>query len=79
MLHDPQLEHRGFQVELTNSFVGTWPVKDFPIKLSESPAYVGGTIDRHFPCYGEDNDYVYGDLLDMRESDIAELQAEDVI
>ena len=79
MFHDPQLQHRGFQVELTNSFVGTWPVKDFPMKLSESPAYVGGTLDRHFPVYAEDNDYVYGELLNLPDAEVTRLRNDDVI
>ena len=79
MFKDPQLQHRGFQVDLPNSFVGTWPVKDFPIKLSESPAYAGGTLDRHFPVYAEDNDYVYGEILNLPNSEIARLRDDDVI
>ena len=47
-----------------------------PVKLSESPAYAGGRIDRGAPCYGEDNEYVYGELLGMSVKEIAEL-AED--
>ncbi|MCH8191566.1 MAG: CoA transferase [Chloroflexi bacterium] len=79
MFRDPQLKHRGFQTMLNNSFVGEWQVKDFPVKLSESPAYVGGTLDRGFPCYGEDNDYVYGTLLGMPKSDQEALADEEVI
>ena len=73
---DPQLRHLGFQVELPNSFIGTWKVKDFPIHLSETPAHSGGTRHRGFPCYGEDNDYVYGTLLAMSQGDRKALEAE---
>ncbi|MEE9285962.1 MAG: CoA transferase, partial [Dehalococcoidia bacterium] len=79
MFRDPQLQHGGFQAMLPNSFVGEWQVKDFPVKLSESPAYVGGTLGRGFPCYGEDNDYVYGTLLGMPKSDQERLAEEEVI
>jgi hypothetical protein len=30
------------------------------VKMRESPAYIGGRLDRGAPCYGEDNHYVYG-------------------
>jgi len=77
--NDPQLAHLGFQVELPNSFIGTWKVKDFPIHLSATPAHSGGTLNRGFPCYGEDNDYVYGTLLGLGPSDRARLSEEGVI
>ena len=54
------------------------PVAEVPVKLSESPAYVGGPIDRGAPCYGEDNEYVYGELLGMSSKAIAELEADGV-
>ena len=79
MERDPQLQNQGFQVELNNSQVGTWKVKDFPIHLSETPARTGGTLNRGFPCYGEDNDYVYGTLLGIDEGDRAKLAEESVI
>jgi crotonobetainyl-CoA:carnitine CoA-transferase CaiB-like acyl-CoA transferase len=49
-----------------------------PVKLSESPAFAGGRIDRGAPCYGEDNEYVYGELLGMTKREIADLAAEGV-
>ena len=79
MERDPQLAHGRFQVELPNSLVGTWPVKDFPIHLSDTPAHSGGTLQRGFPCYGEDNDYVYGTLLGVDEGEQARLAEEGVI
>jgi len=50
-----------------------------PVKLSESPAYIGGRIDRGAPCYGEDNNYVYGELLGMSGEEIKALAEEGVI
>ena len=52
---------------------------EVPIKMSESPAYIGGRIDRGAPCYGEDNEYVYGELLGMSSPEIKDLAAEGVI
>ena len=50
-----------------------------PIKLSESPAYIGGRIDRGAPCYGEDNEYVFGELLGFSKRDIEAMGEEGVI
>jgi crotonobetainyl-CoA:carnitine CoA-transferase CaiB-like acyl-CoA transferase len=47
--------------------------------MSESPAYIGGRLDRGAPCYGEDNDYVYGELLGMSKREIEQLAAHGVI
>ncbi len=76
---DPQLKHRGFQKMLPHSEVGEWPYKDFPVHLSESPAYVGGAINRGFPCYGEDNPYVYGTLLGIGGGEQKRLAGENII
>ena len=53
-------------------------VAEVPIKLSESPAYIGGRIDRGAPMYGEDNEYVYGELLGMSTKEIEQLAADGV-
>ena len=47
--------------------------------MSESPAYIGGRIDRGAPCYDEDNNYVYGELLGMSSQEIKALAEEGVI
>ena len=46
--------------------------------MSESPAYIGGRLDRGAPCYGEDNNYVYRELLGMSTEEIDALAAEGV-
>jgi crotonobetainyl-CoA:carnitine CoA-transferase CaiB-like acyl-CoA transferase len=76
---DPQLKHDEFLAELTNSEVGTWPVRQFPIKLSETPSRAGGQLNRGFPCYAEDNDYVYGNLLGLSEAERRTLGEQDII
>jgi crotonobetainyl-CoA:carnitine CoA-transferase CaiB-like acyl-CoA transferase len=76
--HDPQLSHLEWLTEVTGSKIGRWPVAEVPVKLSESPAFAGGRIDRGAPCYGEDNEYVYGELLGMTKREIADLAAEGV-
>ena len=76
--NDPQLVALEWLTEVTGTKIGKWPVAEVPIKMSESPAYVGGRIDRGAPCYGEDNEYVYGELLGMTTKEIAELEADGV-
>ena len=76
--HDPQLKALEWLTEVTGTKIGRWPIAEVPIKMSESPAYIGGRIDRGAPCYGEDNDYVYGELLGMSSQEIAALAAEGV-
>ena len=75
---DPQLTTLEWLTEVTGTKIGRWPVAEVPIKLSASPAYIGGHLDRGAPCYGEDNEYVYGELLGMSKKEIAELAADGV-
>ena len=76
---DPQLRVLEWLTEVTGGKIGRWPVAEVPVKLSESPAYAGGRVDRGAPCYGEDNEYVYGELLGMTTAEIQELADEGVI
>ncbi len=77
--HDPQLQALDWLTEVTGSEIGTWPVKEFPVKMSATPPFMGGALDRGAPCYGEDNEYVYGELLGFSSSQIEDLAAEGVI
>ena len=65
--------------EVTGTRSVGWPLAEVPVKLSESPAYIGGRIDRGAPGYGEDNNYVYGELLGMSPQEIKALAEEGVI
>ena len=76
--NDPQLKHLEWLTEVTGTKIGRWPIAEVPVKLSESPAYIGGRIDRGAPMYGEDNEYVYGELLGMSTQEIARLTEEGV-
>ena len=64
---------------MTGTKIGTWPVAEMPVKLSATPAHVGGPIDRGAPCYGEDNVHVLTTLLGCREAEIDRLASENVI
>jgi crotonobetainyl-CoA:carnitine CoA-transferase CaiB-like acyl-CoA transferase len=77
--HDPQLAALEWLTEVTGTKIGRWPLAEVPVKLSESPAYIGGRLDRGAPCYGEDNEYVYGELLGMSSTEIKTLADEGVI
>jgi crotonobetainyl-CoA:carnitine CoA-transferase CaiB-like acyl-CoA transferase len=77
--HDPQLAELKWLTEVTGTKIGRWPVAEVSVRMSESPAYIGGRLDRGAPCYGEDNDYVYGELLGMSPQAIKELAEEGVI
>jgi crotonobetainyl-CoA:carnitine CoA-transferase CaiB-like acyl-CoA transferase len=65
--------------DVTGTKIGRCPLAEVPVKMSASPAYIGGRLDRGAPCYGEDNDYVYGELLGMSSAEIASLAADGVI
>jgi crotonobetainyl-CoA:carnitine CoA-transferase CaiB-like acyl-CoA transferase len=77
--NDPQLASLNWLTEVTGTKIGRWPLAEVPIKMSESPAYIGGRLDRGAPCYGEDNEYVYGELLGMSTQEIKSLTDEGVI
>lgn len=76
---DPQLAHLDWLRELPGTKIGTWPVPEVPVRLSETPAQVGGTLGRGAPAYGEDNEYVLGELLGFSTPAISRLADDGVI
>lgn len=76
---DPQLRSLNWLTEVTGTKIGTWPVAEVPFKLDRTPAHMGGPIARGAPCYGEDNEYVLGELLGHSTAEIRALEAEGVI
>jgi crotonobetainyl-CoA:carnitine CoA-transferase CaiB-like acyl-CoA transferase len=76
---DSQLRHLKWLTEVTGTKIGTWPVYEIPMKLSKTPAYIGGPINRGAPCYGEDNLYVLTELLGRSPSEVERLAEEGVI
>ena len=76
---DPQLQHGAWLTELRQSEIGVWPVKNFPVRLSATPAYIGGPVDRAGPNYGEDNGAVYQGLLEISDPEYEELRESGVI
>jgi crotonobetainyl-CoA:carnitine CoA-transferase CaiB-like acyl-CoA transferase len=76
---DPQLQHLQWLTEVTGTKIGRWPVAELPFKLSRTPAYAGGPIDRGAPCYGEDTRSILQELLGYQPSELDRLAREDVI
>ena len=76
---DPQLHHLRWLTEVEHSEMGAWPVREIPVKWDQTPPFMGGSIDRGAPCYGEDNHYVLGELLGLSSTEITRLAAEGVI
>jgi len=72
---DPQLNHRGFFQTIAGEEVGTYRYPGFPWKFSETPLRV-----THPPCrLGEDNSYVYREVIGLTDEEIADLESKGVI
>jgi crotonobetainyl-CoA:carnitine CoA-transferase CaiB-like acyl-CoA transferase len=76
---DPQLASLEWLTEVTGTRIGRWPVAEFPVKMSATPAYSGGVIDRGAPCYGEDNEHILEHWLGFSKAQIEGLREEGVI
>ena len=50
-----------------------------PARLSRTPSHVGGLPQRGAPVYGEDNEYVLGELLGYANAQIRALERDGVI
>jgi crotonobetainyl-CoA:carnitine CoA-transferase CaiB-like acyl-CoA transferase len=77
--NDPQLKHLKWLTEVNGTKIGRWPVYELPMKFTRTPAYIGGPIDRGAPGYGEDNLWLFTNLLGMGASDVEKLAEEGVI
>jgi crotonobetainyl-CoA:carnitine CoA-transferase CaiB-like acyl-CoA transferase len=76
---DPQLQERGYFVPLPQSEIGTWPIEGFPAKCQNMLVDIGGLPGRAAPLMGEDNDYVYRDVLGLTPEEIAALREDWII
>jgi crotonobetainyl-CoA:carnitine CoA-transferase CaiB-like acyl-CoA transferase len=76
---DPQLASLSWMTEVTGTKIGRWPVTEIATKLSATPPYSGGIIDRGAPGYGEDNARILGELLGYSPAQVAALREEGVI
>ncbi len=75
LANDPQLRAQGFFVELDHPELGRTVSDATPIKLSETPA----RYNRAAPLLGQNNNYVYQQLLGISEDEVAELKQQGII
>ncbi len=76
---DPHLKQRGYFVPLPQSEIGTWPIEGFPAKFLKMPVESGGLTGRAAPLMGEDNEYVYHQVLGLTPEEIATLKEDWII
>jgi crotonobetainyl-CoA:carnitine CoA-transferase CaiB-like acyl-CoA transferase len=76
---DPQLKHLNWLIPLPNTEIGIWPVKDIPFHFTNATVNQGGPTERAAPCYAEDNDYVYKELLGLTQGEMDALEKAGVI
>jgi len=72
---DPHLASRDFFVEKEHPEVGVRQHAGIPWRMSDTPCDVW----RAAPVMGQDNDYVYGDLLGLSNGQLEDLKARQVI
>ncbi len=75
LVHDPQLKDRGFFIELEHPTLDKTTMDGSPIRLSDTPA----EYRRAAPTHGQDNDYVYRQLLGLKDEIIERLRRGNVI
>jgi len=73
--HDLQLKHRQQFVELKHKVIGPHYYRAPAYKLSKTPA----ELYKAAPCLGEDNEYVYKEIVGLSDEEIADLLVEHVI
>jgi len=74
LAHDPHLRGRGFYEQLSHPEAGTHLYPGVSWKMTRSP----GRLRLPAPCFGEHNDYVFGELLGMSKEEILRLAEEGV-
>jgi crotonobetainyl-CoA:carnitine CoA-transferase CaiB-like acyl-CoA transferase len=75
VFNDPQIRHRGLQVELPHAAAGSVPLVGSPLRLSRTPVeYRGGP-----PTLGQHTDEVLTEVLGMTEEDIGALRAAAIV
>jgi crotonobetainyl-CoA:carnitine CoA-transferase CaiB-like acyl-CoA transferase len=75
LAEDPHLNERGFFVEKEHPEVGVRKHAGMPWRMSETPCEVW----RAAPTIGQDNDYVYGEVLGFSSAQIADLVEREII
>ena len=75
LIDDPHLAARGFFEEVTHREAGTWTMDGPAWRFDRTPPHVRLPA----PCFGEHNDYVLRELLELSEAEVAELERAGVV
>jgi len=75
VVNDPQANHRQAFRRLNHPEIGTMLYTSPSYHLSKTPAHIWKAA----PCLGEDNEYVYKEILGYSDDEIAEMLIEGVI
>ena len=75
LVEEPHLNERGFYEMVTHPEAGIHPYIGMYAKFSKTP----GSIRMPAPCFGEHNQYVFGELLGMSQEEMVQLEKEGVI
>ena len=75
LFNDPQLKHREHFRFLEHKVIGTHAYHSPAYRLSKTPCHIWKSA----PCLGEDNEYVYKEILGLSDDEIADLLIEGVI
>lgn len=69
---DPQMAHRGHYWKLQHPVMGLRTYDGPSFRLSKTP----GELTKAAPCLGEDNEYVYKDIVGLSDEEFIELLAD---
>jgi len=75
LFNDPQLKHREHFRILEHKVIGKHSYNAPAYRLSKTP----DNISKPAPCLGEDNEYIYREILGFSDEEIADLLIEGVI
>ena len=75
LVEEPHLNERGLYETVTHPEVGTHPYVGMYARFSKTP----GSIRKPAPCLGEDNQYVFGELLGLSPEEMAQLEEQGII
>jgi crotonobetainyl-CoA:carnitine CoA-transferase CaiB-like acyl-CoA transferase len=73
--HDPQLKARGLFEVLPHKLLGNRRFEGIPVKMSKTQPY----LHKSAPLMGEDNDYVFGEILGYSKEEIERMTKEGVL
>ena len=75
LFNDPQLKHRGHFVPLEHRVIGQQHYQMPAYRLSKTPAH----LYRAAPCLGQDNEFVYKELLGYSDEEVSQFLLDGVI